>query len=144
MLNKSLFTSNKDEYATPTDLFNELDKKYHFTLDPCATSENAKCKKYYTIKENGLLKSWKGEIVFCNPPYSKIKLWVEKCFLEFKNNNATIVLLIPARTDTQYFHNYILNQAKIIFLKGRLHFNNSKNSAPFPSILCIYEKEGEK
>jgi len=131
-VNKILFSKNSDEWETPQDLFNKLNQEYNFTLDPCATKENAKTTKYYTKEQNGLLKSWKNEIVFVNPPYSNIKEWAKKCANEYINNKTTIILLIPSRTDTIYFHNYILPYAKLIFIKGRLHFNNSKNCAPFP------------
>lgn len=143
MNNDLFFSSKSDEYATPEDLYNKLNMKYKFTLDPCSTDDNHKCKKYYTIKEDGLSQSWKNEIVFCNPPYSKIKLWVKKCFEEATQNKTTIVLLIPVRTDTQYFHNYIYNKCEIIFIKGRLKFGNCKNAAPFPSMLCIYNGDGQ-
>lgn len=114
-------TSKADDWETPQELFDNLDAKYHFTLDPCSTDENAKCAKHYTIRENGLAQSWKGETVFCNPPYGKsIGAWVKKCYDESKH--AVIVLLIPARTDTAYFHDYIYHKAQIEFLRGRLKF----------------------
>lgn len=78
--------------------------------------------------------------MFVNPPYSKIKQWVEKCYVEHKTNGATVVMLIPSRTDTRYFHEYIYHKAEIEFIKGRLHFSNSKNSAPFPSMIVIYDE----
>ena len=108
MINSGLFSSNTCEWATPKNFFNELNNEFHFTLDPCATELNHKCDKYYTIKENGLEQNWKGEIVFCNPPYGKeISKWVKKCYEEHKKNGITVVMLIPARTDTSYFHDYI-------------------------------------
>ena len=88
--------------------------------------------------ENGLEQSWKGERVFCNPPYSEISKWCEKAFYESKNPNTLIVMLIPSRTDTRYFHDYILHRAEIRFVKGRLKFGDSKNSAPFPSMIVIF------
>ena len=85
MINKSLFSSNTNEWATPIKFFEELNKEFNFTLDPCATLENHKCKKFYTIQENGLIQDWKGEVVFCNPPYGKeLPLWVKKCYEEHK------------------------------------------------------------
>jgi site-specific DNA-methyltransferase (adenine-specific) len=138
-MNKVMYSSKKQDWETPQDLFNKLDKEFNFTLDPCANDKNHKCKKYYTIKDNGLKQSWKGETVFCNPPYGReIKKWVKKCYEESKNNDTKIVMLIPARTDTKYFHDYIYHKAKLRFIKGRLKFSNSKNSAPFPSMLVIY------
>ncbi len=135
-----MFSSKTDEWETPQDFFDELDKEFHFTLDPCATHENAKCKKYYTVKEDGLKQDWQGETVFCNPPYGKaIKNWVKKCYEESRKPNTTVVMLIPARTDTTYFHEYIYKKAKEIrFVKGRLKFGCSKNSAPFPSMVVIF------
>lgn len=140
MLNKSLFTSNTEEWATPQAFFNELNKEFNFTLDPCATQENAKCKKFYTKEQNGLLQSWQGETVFCNPPYGReIAKWVEKADKEAQGG-ATVVLLIPARTDTRYFHKYIYKRYETRFIKGRLHFNESKQGAPFPSMVVIMKK----
>ena len=143
-MEKALFTSNSDEWETPLELYTRLNERFKFTLDPCSTKENHLCDKYYTKEENGLCKSWKGETVFVNPPYSKIKQWVEKCYKEHETNGTTIVMLIPSRTDTRYFHEYIYHKAEIEFIKGRLHFSNSKNSAPFPSMIVIYERYTNK
>ena len=137
MINKGLMSSNSVEWATPINVFNELNKEFNFTLDPCSTHENAKCKKHFTIGENGLIQDWSNDVVFCNPPYGReISKWVEKCYLENKKG-ATIVLLIPARTDTSYFHKYIYKKHEIRFIKGRLKFNDGKNPAPFPSMIVV-------
>jgi site-specific DNA-methyltransferase (adenine-specific) len=134
-----MFSSATNEWATPQDYFNKLNDEFHFTLDPCATHENHKCSKYYTIEENGLIQDWKNEIVFCNPPYGKeMPIWVKKCFEEGQKPNTTVVMLIPARPDTKYFHEYIYDKSEIRFIKGRLKFGGCKNSAPFPSMLVIY------
>jgi phage N-6-adenine-methyltransferase len=135
-----MFSSKTDLWATPQEFFDELDSEFSFTLDPCATPENAKCKKYYTKVEDGLKQDWSGEIVFCNPPYGReIKKWVKKCYMESKKPNTTVVMLIPARTDTSYFHDYIYKKAKEIrFVRGRLKFGNSTNSAPFPSMVVVF------
>lgn len=140
MNNDLMFSSKKQTWETPMDFFNKLNDEFNFTLDPCCEKETAKCEKYYTKGDNGLEKSWAGEVVFVNPPYgTEIKHWVKKCHHEWlSNNNTTIVLLIPSRTDTKYFHEYIYNIAEIRFLKGRLKFGNAKNNAPFPSLLAIY------
>jgi site-specific DNA-methyltransferase (adenine-specific) len=116
-----MFSSETDLWSTPQDFFDELDKEFNFTLDPCATSENAKCDKYYTVVENGLNQDWQGHTVFCNPPYGKvIKDWVKKCYEESLKPNTTVVMLIPARTDTSYFHDYIYRKAREIrFIRGR-------------------------
>ena len=138
MINKSLFSSKSDEWTTPQALYDILDKEFHFTLDPCATSENHKCENYHTIEEDGLNQDWSGQNVFCNPPYSQIAKWVQKAYHEGCKDNTIVVLLIPARTDTSYFHNYIYKRAEIRFIKGRLKFGDSKNSAPFPSMIVIF------
>lgn len=134
-MNSVLLSSKSNEWATPQWFFDELNKEFHFTLDPCATPENAKCAKYYTREQDGLLQDWSGETVFCNPPYGReIRKWVKKAHDE----NATVVLLIPARTDTAYFHDYILGKADIRFLRGRLKFGSAETNAPFPSMVAIF------
>ena len=142
MINKGLFTSKTGEWETPQDFFDDLSKEFHFNLDVCATKKNAKCKRYYTKEDDGLSKSWKGR-VWCNPPYGReVTGWVLKAFLQShasKKEAEIIVMLLPARTDTKWFHNYIYNKAEIRFLKGRLKFGGSKNSAPFPSMLVIFK-----
>lgn len=139
-MNKVLFSSANDVWATPQNLFDEPDQEFNFTLDPCALPDNAKCAKYYTPAEDGLAQSWGGEQVFCNPPYGrKIYDWVRKAYNESKKPGTTVVMLIPARTDTRYFHDFIYHQAKEIrFIKGRLKFGNAKNAAPFPSMIVIF------
>lgn len=144
MLNSGLMSSNTPEWATPQAFFDELNKEFNFTLDPCATPENAKCARYFTKEQNGLLQSWKGERVFCNPPYGKeIAEWVRKCSEEARGG-ALVVMLIPARTDTQYFHKYIYKQHETRFIKGRLKFNDCGKPAPFPSMVVIMRCNNEK
>ena len=140
MINLKTMLSSKDmTWETPQDFFDELDKEFHFNLDPCATPETAKCHAYFTKEDDGLIQNWGGYNVFCNPPYgSEIKHWVKKCSEEGKKKDTVVVMLIPARTDTRYFHEYIYNKAEMRFLKGRLKFGDSKNSAPFPSMLVIF------
>jgi phage N-6-adenine-methyltransferase len=135
-----MFSSQTDLWATPQEFYDKLNAEFQFTLDPCAISQNAKCEKYYTRKEDGLKQNWQGETVFCNPPYGRvIKDWVKKCYEESRKENTTVVMLIPARTDTSYFHDYIYNKAKEIrFIRGRLKFGNAKNSAPFPSMVVVF------
>ena len=145
-----MFSSKSDEWETPQDLFDKLDAVFNFTLDPCATDENYKCNKYYTMKNNGLDKNWSGETAFVNPPYGDgLKHWVKKCYEESKH--AKVVMLMPARTDTKYQHEYIFKYAKAIcYIKGRLKFHNRLlptykedrshkiSSAPFPSQLVVF------
>jgi len=139
--NDVMFSSKSNEWTTPQDLFDKLNEEFNFTLDPCATDENAKCDRYCTIEEDGLKQSWKGETVFCNPPYGKeISAWVEKSYKESIGGGSTVVMLIPARTDTKYWHEWIFGKAEIRFIKGRLKFGESKNSAPFPSAIVIFKK----
>ena len=139
-MNKALFSSNSMEWATPVEFYNSLNLEFHFTLDPCASDSNYKCRKYFTKEIDGLSQSWENEIVFCNPPYGKeIEKWIKKCYEEHTKNGITVVMLIPARTDTKYFHKYIYNIAEIRFIKGRLKFNDGKTPAPFPSMLVIYK-----
>jgi len=135
-----MFSSETDMWATPQEFFTELDQEFNFTLDPCASPENAKCTKYFTVEDDGLRQDWAGHTVFCNPPYGRqIGKWVKKCYEESRKPGTTVVMLIPARTDTSYFHDYVYNKAREIrFIRGRLKFGNSKNSAPFPSMVVIF------
>jgi len=140
-----MFSSETNEWGTPKGFFDKLNSKYNFTLDPCATKGNAKCKKYYTQQDDGLSKSWEGETVFVNPPYGReLKHWVEKAYNESRNPNTTVVLLCPARTDTKYFHNYMMQASELHFIKGRLKFENKNkpsNSAPFPSVVAVFRAD---
>jgi len=137
------FSSATNEWATPQDTFDKLNAEFNFTLDPCANHENHKCTKYYTIKDDGLSKSWAGERVFCNPPYGReISEWVAKAAGE----PCLTVMLIPARTDTTYWHEHIFGnpRVEIRFLKGRLKFGDAKNSAPFPSAVVIFREDNDE
>ena len=137
-LNAGLFSSTTDQWATPQDFFDKLDAEFHFSLDPCASEDNAKCKKYFTEEDNGLIQNWRGQRVFCNPPYGReISKWVRKCSEESKNCEV-IVMLLPARTDTAWFWDYIYGKAEIRFVRGRLKFGNSNQGAPFPSMVVIF------
>lgn len=139
-----MFSSKTDLWATPQDFFDALDAEFHFTLDVCALPENAKCEKFYTPDMDGLSQPWKGR-VWCNPPYGReIGQWVRKAFFAFISGGAeVVVMLLPARTDTRWFHEYIYNKAEIRFIKGRLKFGGSTNSAPFPSMVVVFRKGGE-
>jgi len=141
MITKVIFSSNSSEWATPQNIYEQLNNEFNFTLDPCSTHENAKCKKHFTKEENGLLKDWSKDVVFVNPPYGReLPLWVEKAYNENKKG-AFVVMLIPARTDTKYFHKYIYNKHEIRFIKGRLKFNDERKSAPFPSMIVIMRRK---
>ena len=137
MVNKALLTSLTDEWETPQDLFDKLDSEFHFTLDVCANAQNHKCNQYYTKADDGLKMPW-GGVIWCNPPYGReVGKWVEKC----AKCDGMAVMLLPARTDTRWFHEFIYNKAEVRFIKGRLKFGGSKNSAPFPSMVVIFRKE---
>lgn len=135
MINDGLFTSTTDLWETPIDFFNKINDEFHFDIDVCATKDNTKCKAFYTEEDDGLSKEWVG-VCWMNPPYGReISKWVKKA----SESKATVVALLPARTDTKWFHDYIYGKCEIRFIKGRLKFGNSKNSAPFPSMLCIFK-----
>ena len=136
-----MFSSKTDMWETPQDLSDKLNKEFNFVLDVCATHENAKCSIYFTPEINGLKKSWKTKgAVWMNPPYGrKIKEWVKKAYLE-SQNGATVVCLLPARTDTSWWHDYVM-KGEIRFIRGRLKFGGHKNSAPFPSAIVIFGRE---
>ena len=138
---KVLFSHDSDEWYTPQEFYDQLDREFHFTVDPCATHENHMCAKYYTMEEDGLRQPWSGEVVFCNPPYSQIKQWLEKVKHEHETGGGTIVLLLPVRTSTIWFHEYVYHKAEIRFIRGRLKFSGSKQRAPFDSMVVIYRKE---
>ena len=136
-----MFSSKNSCWTTPQNFYDKLNKEFEFTLDPCADDYNHKCDKYFTEADDGLSQSWAGNKVFCNPPYGKeIKKWVKKAWEEAKQENTIIILLIPARTDTSYFHDYIYGEHEIRFIRGRLKFGEGKNSAPFPSMIVIMQK----
>lgn len=149
-MNKALLRSNKEDWCTPQAFFNELDREFHFDIDVAASHENAKCKQYFTKETDGLKQQWVGT-VFCNPPYGrKVIEWVRKATLE-SANGATVVMLIAARTDTRFFHEYIYNKpnVEIRFIKGRLKFTdehgNGNDPAPFPSMVIIFHSlEGKE
>lgn len=135
--NEGMRSSVTDLWATPDDFFKEIDREFRFNIDVCATSDNAKCDSYYTRECDGLSKDWSGRC-WMNPPYGReIGKWVEKAF----NSNCEVVVgLLPARTDTKWFHDFIYGKAEIRFIKGRLKFGGAKNSAPFPSMLVIWRR----
>jgi phage N-6-adenine-methyltransferase len=149
MVSKSLFTSSSDEWATPQDFFDKLDGVYEFVFDLACSKENCKTRDGFTVEDNSLDQNWalitvetNGGWLWLNPPYSLIGEFVDKAWFEM-TLGARIVMLIPARTDTKYFHNFIYKKpgVSIEFIKGRLKFGGSKNSAPFPSMLVVFNKD---
>ena len=131
------YSSKTEEWPTPQWLFDALNKEFGFTVDVCSTDENAKCKKHYTKTDNGLLKSWSGEVAWMNPPYGDgIKPFMARAHDAAMNEGATVVCLVPSRTDTAWWHEYAMKH-EIRLLRGRLKFGDAKDSAPFPSALVI-------
>lgn len=147
MVSKTLFSHDSTEWQTPKKLFDELNEEFQFELDPCTTKDNPLGTPYfYTKEDNGLNKFWNYGNVFVNPPYNRaISKWLDKARHEIKYGDRIeyIVFLLPARVDTKWFHKYIYNlesNAQIRFIKGRLKFTNSMNSAPFPSMIIVFSK----
>lgn len=135
-----MFSSKNEVWATPDWLFNQLNDEFNFDIDVCANNENAKCKKYFTINENGLKQEWNGTC-WMNPPYGRnINKWMKKAYNESLKGN-TVVCLIPCRTDTKYWHKYVMKATEIRFIEGRLKFGDSKNAAPFPSAIVIFNNK---
>ena len=133
-----LYSSATDEWPTPRAFFAKLNRRYRFTLDPCATPDNATCPLFFTKEEDGLKQDWGTHRVFCNPPYGRaIGAWVRKCF-EASQSGALVALLVPARTDTRWFHDWIQGKAEIEFIRSRLRFGDAESGAPFPSMLAVY------
>ena len=133
-----MFSSNDMTWETPIGLFNKLNNEFGFTVDVCAGHFTAKCPKYYTEQDDELSKDWSNDICWMNPPYGKdIYLWMKKTYEE-SLKGATVVALIPSRTDTVYWQEFCMKATEIRFIKGRLKFGDSQNSAPFPSAIIIF------
>ena len=144
-MTSGMLSSRTCEWSTPDGFYQDLNREFHFTLDPCSTHENAKCAYHFTKTDNGLHKNWGGQRVFCNPPYGRvIGDWVKKAYEEAQKPETIVVMLIPARTDTRWFHEYIYGKAEVRFIRGRLRFGGSNQNAPFPSMVVIFRKEGEE
>lgn len=143
MISTELYSSRTEEWSTPPDIFRALDVEFHFTLDAAATDRNAKCSCYFTKEDDALKQSWLTDgAVFVNPPYGRsMEQWVRKAYEESRKGQ-TVVMLIHARTDTKWFHDWVYHKAELRFLRGRICFidehGNSVGRAPFPSMLAIY------
>jgi phage N-6-adenine-methyltransferase len=137
MINKSLLSSKRYEWETPQDLFDGLDREFGFTTDVCATDENAKCKRFFTIGDDGLKQKWSG-VCWMNPPYGRgIIKWMKKAY-ESSKQGVTVVCLVPARTDTKWWHEFSM-KGEIRFIRGRIKFGDRKKDAPFPSAIVIFQ-----
>jgi phage N-6-adenine-methyltransferase len=135
-----MFSSATDLWSTPQEYFDSVSKEFQFTLDVCALPENTKCQKFFSPEDDGLLQQWEG-VCWMNPPYGRvIGKWVKKAY-ESAKAGAVVVGLLPARTDTKWFHDYIYGKSEIRFIRGRLKFGSCVNSAPFPSMLVIWKNQ---
>ena len=133
------FSSATDLHATPQDFFDKLNAEFGFELDVCAIPENAKCSNYFTPAQDGLKQEWHG-VCWMNPPYGReIGAWMRKAN-EAAKSGATVVCLVPARTDTNWWHQYAI-QHEVRFVRGRLKFGDAKNSAPFPSAVVVIKPD---
>lgn len=131
------FSSKTDMWATPIEFFKALDAEFGFTLDVCAVAENAKCERYYSPASDGLKQEWRG-VCWMNPPYGRqIGKWVQKAY-EAAHEGATVVCLIPARTDTAWWHTFVMRATEVRFVRGRLKFGEATNAAPFPSAVVVF------
>jgi len=136
---ETMFSSKSPEWETPQSLFDRLDERWNFTLDPCCTEETAKCKTYFTEADDGLAQDWQGHRVFMNPPYGRgMHVWLEKAYKEGLKKDTMVVCLVPSRTDTRWFHDYCMKAQSIKFVKGRLKFGKATAGAPFPSMIVIF------
>jgi phage N-6-adenine-methyltransferase len=137
-LNRGVFTSVTDEWGTPREFFDAVNEVYRFNLDVCATSANAKCGRYFTKTEDGLTQMWSG-VCWMNPPYGReISLWVRKAYESSLEVGTVVVCLLPARTDTRWWHDYVIARAESVrYIRGRLRFSG-KGPAPFPSALVVF------
>jgi len=140
-MNEGMFTSDRQDWETPQRFFDKLDEVYRFTLDVCATTKNTKCPKFFTPEVDGLAQDWSGETWWCNPPYGReIGRWMEKCYLETKGGDSIGMALIPVRTDTKWWHDWVMRAYSIGFIRGRLKFVGGSSSAPFPSAIVFWGK----
>lgn len=144
-LTKAMFSRESDEWETPQDLYDALNLEFKFSLDAAATQENRKCLHYISRESDALTAPWFDIVgtkpIWLNPPYSKIRQFMEKAYREAEKG-CTVVCLIPSRTDTRWWHDYVMKAQEIRLIKGRLKFGGSTNSAPFPSAIVIFRGKG--
>jgi phage N-6-adenine-methyltransferase len=140
----AMFSSDRPDWATPSEIFGPLCDEFGFTLDVCATSENAKLIRFFSPEQNGLLQTWAPERCWMNPPYGReMDKWILKAYQE-SQNGALVVALVPSRTDTKWFHEYVLGKSEIRFVKGRIRFVGATCGAPFPSMVIIWRPTGSR
>ena len=127
-----------DNLITPSYIFSKLDEEYNFTLDVCATKVNTKCERFFDITQNGLIQPWDG-VCWCHPPYGRtMGAWVRKAYVETYRKNTTVVALLPSRTDTVYWHEYVMKAQEVRFIKGRIKYPELDNPSPFAQCLVIF------
>ncbi len=137
MVSAALFASKRTDWETPQELFDGLNAEFRFDLDVCASAENAKCRRFFTVEDDGLTQPW-DSVCWLNPPYGRgMERWLRKAF-HAAQNGALVVCLVPARTDTRWWHLYVVRSSEIRFLRGRLRFQGAANSAPFPSAVIVF------
>jgi len=141
-----MFSSKTGEWSTPQDFFEKLSWRFGpFDLDPCADCTNTKCTTFFNEDQDGLLQDWEGYTAFVNPPYGRgIDKWIKKGFDEARKDNTKVVMLVPSRTDTKYWHQYVMKADEVYFVKGRLKFGDSENSAPFPSAVVVFDGRSQQ
>ena len=133
------FMTTRTEIGTPQSLYKMLDSEFHFSLDVCASHENAKCQRYFTKEQDCLILKWSHETCFMNPPYGRqIARFIKKAYTESLTDNTTVVCLLPSRTDTVWWHEYVMRADEVRFIKGRLTFENEIDCAPFPSAIVVF------
>ena len=137
---QAMFRSTTDEWSTPSEVFDPLNEEFGFTLDVCADADNAKCGRFFDKDADGLTQVWSG-VCWMNPPYGRgIDRWIHKAW-ESARDGATVVCLIPSRTDTRWWHDYVTDAADVRFVKGRIYFENPdrpRDRAPFPSAIVVF------
>ena len=138
-MNKALFTSDRDDWETPKKVYDLYNRRYHFKLDAAASAHNTKAEFYFDKEIDSFTQDWyKYKTVWLNPPYGRgVLQWVRKAYIEAMNG-ALVVMLLAARTDTKWFHEYCV-KGEIHFIRGRLKFGGAKDAAPFPSMLVIFD-----
>ena len=140
-ITSGMMSSNRHDWETPQDLFDDLNAEFHFTLDVCATAKSAKCERYFTPDEDGLQESWRDKVCWMNPPFGKeIPAWICKAYYE--SQQCTVVCLIPVRSDTRNWYEYVMRASEIRFIADRCWFTLDgvkKKRAPFPSAIVVFK-----
>ena len=144
---KNRFRTENQTWETPDSLFNDLNKEFHFDIDLSASKENTKCKRFISQKEDALKQIWKGK-GWLNPPYgggsvNSLKNWVKKSYNETRKKGCLVVMLIPARTNTQWWHKYCMKAKEIRFIKGRPKFKGNIHGLPQPLALIVFDNTSE-